>query len=73
MVNGFHILTQNRTKKSLAMVLSGAWRGQRGRDSGDDLTNIQYKSIWNCHNECPLNNEYILIKNNGKMKRSKEI
>jgi hypothetical protein len=26
-----------------------------------DLTNVQYKPIWNCHNESHLYNEYILI------------
>jgi hypothetical protein len=26
-------------------------------DSGDDLSNIQYKSNWNCLNESPLYNE----------------
>jgi hypothetical protein len=34
----------------------------RGRDGGDDLTNVQYKPIRNFHNEAPLNNDYILIK-----------
>jgi hypothetical protein len=27
-----------------------------------NLTNLQYKPIWNCHNEFPLHNKYILIK-----------
>jgi hypothetical protein len=36
--------------------------GLRGRDGGSDLTNAQYKPIWNCHNDSPLYNEYILIK-----------
>jgi hypothetical protein len=63
MVDGLHTLIWNRTKKPLVIVLSGAERGLRGRDGGDDLTNVQYKSIWNCHNESPLYNKYILIKN----------
>jgi hypothetical protein len=63
MVDGLHILTQNRTKKPLAIVLSGVGRGRRGRDGGGDLTNVQYKFIWNCHNGSPMYNEYILIKN----------
>jgi hypothetical protein len=46
-------------QKPLAIALSG-W-GQEG-DGGDDLTNVQCKPIWNCHNEFPLYNEYILIK-----------
>jgi hypothetical protein len=29
---------------------------------GRELTNVQCKPILNCHNECPLYNEYILIK-----------
>jgi hypothetical protein len=38
-------------------------KGLRGRVGGDDLTNVQYKLIQNCHNESLLHNEYILIKN----------
>jgi hypothetical protein len=34
MVDGLHI--QNRTKKPLAIALSGAERGLRGRDGGSD-------------------------------------
>jgi hypothetical protein len=49
-------------KKSLGIALSGVGRGWRGRDDGGDLTNAQYKPIWNCHNESPLYNEYSLIK-----------
>jgi hypothetical protein len=63
MVDGLHILTQNRTKKPLAIALSGAWRGLRGRDGGGDLTNVQHKPIWNHHNESPMYNKYILMKN----------
>jgi hypothetical protein len=37
--------------------------GLRGRDSRGDLTNVQYKPTWNCHNESPLYNEHTLIKN----------
>jgi hypothetical protein len=51
MVDGLHI--QNRTKKSLAIVLSGAERGPRGRYGWGDLTNVQYKPIWNFQNESP--------------------
>jgi hypothetical protein len=36
--------------------------GGGGRDGGSDPTNVQCKAIWNCHNESPLYNEYILIK-----------
>jgi hypothetical protein len=32
-----------------------------------DLTNVQYKSIWNCHNESSLYNEYTLIKIKKKL------
>jgi hypothetical protein len=31
------------------------------RDPGGDLTNVQYNSIWNFHNDSPLFNQYILI------------
>jgi hypothetical protein len=33
-----------------------------GTHSGDDLTNVQYKPIWNCYYESPPYGEYILIK-----------
>jgi hypothetical protein len=46
LVDGLHILIRNRTKKPLAIALSGAGRGSRGRDDGGDVTNIQYKPIW---------------------------
>jgi hypothetical protein len=46
MVDGLHV--RNRIKKPLAIVLSEAGRGPRGRDSDS----AQYKPIWNCHNEC---------------------
>jgi hypothetical protein len=39
--------------------------GHEGAGKGDGrghLNNVQCKAIWNCHNESPLYNEYILIK-----------
>jgi hypothetical protein len=42
-------------------------RGQWGRDSGSDLTNVQYKLICNCHNESLQYNEYTIIKINEKI------
>jgi hypothetical protein len=62
MVDGLHILTQNRTKKPLAIVLSGRGGELSRRDGGSDLMNVQYKPIWNCHSESPLYNEHIQIK-----------
>jgi hypothetical protein len=47
-------------------------RGLRGKYDGDDKTNAQYKSNWNCHYESPLYNEYILIKNYKKKSISKK-
>jgi hypothetical protein len=35
-----------------------------GRHSGGDLTNVQYKPIWDHHNESPLEKESIIIKKN---------
>jgi hypothetical protein len=40
----------------------GGWWG--------DLTNVQYKTIQNCHNESPLNNEY---KNGKKLKNKRAL
>jgi hypothetical protein len=51
MVDGLHIPRWTRTKKPLAVALSGAWRGLRGRDDGANVNNVQYKSNWNCHYE----------------------
>jgi hypothetical protein len=62
MVDGLQILIWNRIKKFFAIALSGAGMGLRGKDSGDDITNLQYKPIWNCHNEYHLYNEYSLNK-----------
>jgi hypothetical protein len=45
-------------------------RGLRRRYNGDDATNVQYKSNWNCHYESSLYNEYILIKDLFKNKRT---
>jgi hypothetical protein len=53
MVGGPHIPICNRTRKPLAIALSGVGRGLRGRDDGDDVTNVQCKSNWNCHCEPP--------------------
>jgi hypothetical protein len=61
MIDGLHILIRNRTKKPLAIALSGAGRGLRGRDNGGDVTNVQYRSIQNYHKDSPLFKEYILI------------
>jgi hypothetical protein len=66
MVDGLHI---PRTKKPLAIALSGEGRGLRGRNDGGDLTNVQYKPNWNCHYESPPYNKYILIKNYKKKKK----
>jgi hypothetical protein len=52
MVDGLHI--QNKTKKPLAIALSGVRKGPRGRDGGGDLTSVQYKLNWNYHYDSPL-------------------
>jgi hypothetical protein len=62
MVDGLHILFQNRAVKLLAIGLSGVGREFRKREDGGDLTNVQYKPICNCYNESHYHNEYILIK-----------
>jgi hypothetical protein len=53
MVDGLHIPIWNRTKKLLAFALSREGMGLRGRNNGGNITNVQYKSNWNCHYECP--------------------
>jgi hypothetical protein len=63
MVDGLHIPIWNRTKKPLAITLSGMGRGLRGGDDGGDATNVQYEPNQNCHYEISLYNEYTLIKN----------
>jgi hypothetical protein len=52
-VVGIYIPIWNGRKKPLAIALSGAGRGLRGRDNGSDLTNVQYKPNENCHHESP--------------------
>jgi hypothetical protein len=49
--NGLHIPIWDRTKKLLAIALSGVRRGLRGRDNGDNVNNVQYKSNRNCYYE----------------------
>jgi hypothetical protein len=51
-------------KKPLAITLSGVERSLRGRNDGDNINNVQYKSSQNCHYESPLYNEYVPIKIN---------
>jgi hypothetical protein len=46
-------------------------RGWRGRDGRGDLTNVKYKTIWNCHNKFPLYNKYIQIET--KLLNKKEV
>jgi hypothetical protein len=53
MVDGLYIPMWNRTEKPLAITLSGAGRGLSRRDDGGDVTNVEYKSNWNCHYEFP--------------------
>jgi hypothetical protein len=48
------ILLYKIVKKTLAIALNGVGRSLRGRDNEGDPTNVQYKPIWNCHNESPL-------------------
>jgi hypothetical protein len=53
MVDGLHIPIWNRTKKPLAVALSGVGKGMRDKDYGDNVNNEQYKSNRNCHYESP--------------------
>jgi hypothetical protein len=61
MVDGLHIPIWSRTKKPLAIALSGVGRGLRRRDDGGNVTNVQFKSNQNLYHDPPYN-EYILIK-----------
>jgi hypothetical protein len=49
----------NIMMKPVEIALSGILWGLLGggADGGDNLTNVQCKPIWNCHNESPLYNE----------------
>jgi hypothetical protein len=58
MVDELHMKKNN---KPLAIALSGAGMGIKGRDEGCNVMNIQYMFNWNFHYEFPLYNEYILI------------
>jgi hypothetical protein len=40
MVDGLHILIRNKTKKLLAIALSGTERELRGREDRGDQTNV---------------------------------
>jgi hypothetical protein len=71
MVDGLHIPIGNRTKKPLAIALSGLGWGLKGRDDGGNVNNVQFKSNLNGIMNLPLYNEYILIKFSLKRKRNK--
>jgi hypothetical protein len=60
-----HRIRKRTKKKPLAIVLSGVGRKLRGRDNGDNVNNVQYKTDQNCHCKSP-HNEYIIIKNYNK-------
>jgi hypothetical protein len=51
-----------QNKETSCNCFKWSWEGVGGRDDGGDLTNVQCKPNWNCHNESPLFNEYIQIK-----------
>jgi hypothetical protein len=44
MVDGLQIPIWNRTKKPLAIALSGVGRGLKGTDNGGNVNKVQYKS-----------------------------
>jgi hypothetical protein len=45
--------TKIKTKKPLAIALNGVGKELRGRDTGNNVNNVQYKCNWNCHYESP--------------------
>jgi hypothetical protein len=47
----------NRTRKPLAISISGVGRGLRGRDDRGNVNYVQNKSGQNCHYEPPWYNE----------------
>jgi hypothetical protein len=46
MVGGHHIL-RHRRARPLAIALSEVRRGLRGKGGYSDVTNVQYKPVWN--------------------------
>jgi hypothetical protein len=70
MVDGFHIHIQTRMMKPLAIALNGTGMGLGGgEDGGGNVTNVQHKPVWNCHNESFLSSKHILIKMGKKKKK----
>jgi hypothetical protein len=65
-VDGPHTLIRNRTKKPLAIALSGVGRALMGRDIGGNVTNVQYKPNWNCRYESPCTMNIFLIEKEKK-------
>jgi hypothetical protein len=47
--------------------------GVEGGDGGGNLTDVQGKAIWNCHNESLLYNEHMLIKITKKNKQKEKV
>jgi hypothetical protein len=62
MVSGVHILTWSRIKKTLAITLSGAGSGLRGREIEVVWSIYNIKLIGTVTMNLSLYNEYILIK-----------
>jgi hypothetical protein len=64
MVDGLCVFIWNRTMKPLANAVSGSGKDLRGEDGGSDLTNVQCKSVQNCHNEssCTMNTFSLFLK-----------
>jgi hypothetical protein len=59
----FIYLHEIEQRNLLHLLSVGQGVDQGGRDGASNLINVKYKPIWNCHNEYPMYNEYILIKN----------
>jgi hypothetical protein len=57
------IYYMKQNKETSCNCFEWGGEGVKGERPWGDLTNVPYKPIWNCHNESPLYNEYVLIKN----------
>jgi hypothetical protein len=62
LIASYTYMRQNSETSCNCFKQGGGGLGGGQGDSGGNLTNVQCKVIWNCHNECPIYDESMLIK-----------
>jgi hypothetical protein len=53
MVDGLHIPIMKQDNESSCHCFKWGEKGSEGERLWGNLTNVQYKPVWNCYNESP--------------------